>query len=1438
MEAALEAARSKDTKERLAGVERLHEALEAAARRGLTAAEVTSLVDTCMDLTKDANFRVAQGGLHALSAAAVLAGEHFKMHLNALVPAAVERLGDGKQPVRDASRQLLVTLMEVSSPTIIVERAGSYAWTHKSWRVREEFVRTLATAVGLFASTELLLQRVFLSPVLQLLNDLNQSVREAAISCIQEMYKNMGSQFHEELQRHNLPSYMLKEINSRLDKIEPKVPSSDGARVQYRAMERSVSAHPKRSSPRKKNTSRESTLFGGDTDITEKPVEPIRVHSEKELVREIEKIASALNPEKDWSIRIAAMQRIEALVYGGAIDYPSFFMLLKQLVHPLSSQLCDRRSSIVKQACHLLNVLSKELLSDFEACAEIFIPALFKLVVITVLVIAESSDNCVKTILRNCKVSRIVPLIADTAKNDRSAILRARCCEYALLILEYWADAPEIQRSADLYEDLIKCCVADAMSEVRATARSCYRMFIKTWPERSRRLFMSFDPAIQRIINDEDGGMHKRYPSSSLHEKGVQLSRASSHASGTHLTGYSTSSIVAMDKGAAISSESSLPSSALLSQSKVAGRHAERSIESVLSSSKQKVSAIESLLKGVGISGRQNFSAVRSTSLDLGVDPPSSRDPHIPLATPALDRLSLQSSALLDSSLPSINIRRNGGSRFADPVPQVDTKERSRSPYSHNLSSEPISGLSVPHSKRSSGRPQDDSIMDESNDTWPRPARRSPQMHTDKHFADMPYRDASYRYSQNNNVPHFQRPLRKQVVSRVSSASVRHSFDDGHVPSNNMSGYTDGPASLNEALCEGLSPSSDWVARVAAFNFVQTLLQQGQKGIQEITQNFEKVMKLFFRYLDDPHHKVAQAAFSTLADIIPACKKPFESYVERILPYVFSRLIDPKELVSKPCSSTLEVVGRTYAVDTLLPAIVRSLDEQRSPKAKLAVLEFANKSFSRYKVDVEGYSNSGFLKLWLSKLAPLIHEKNAKLKETSIKGIISVYSHFDSAAVLNFILNLSIEEQNLVRRALKQYTPRIEVDLVNYLQSKKERSRPKSYDYEQVDFGTSEDDYNHTSRNSYPFGRVSASSTDNESGKRMHTVQESIFPIGRTTSDISTDHANHCFEPASEAEVLTASRESKSNARSVVEAARSWADYPEKSDATLDDENSVGTPRLDSGRFVSVGHNAGVTTAMKNTQDMDQFLDLSSVKTVSHTTNGPSIPQLLHQISNDGEVSSQDKKDALQQLVQASAKNDHSIWTKYFNQILTTVLEVLDASDSSVRELSLSLVAEMLDNQKDPMEESIEIVLEKLVQMTKDIMAKISSEANQCLNVVLAKYDPFRCLAVIVPLLVSDDEKTLVMCINCLTKLVGRLSQEELVAQLPSFLPALFDAFSNQSPDIRKSVVFCLVDIYIMLGKAFVPYLEGLSSTQLRLVTIYANRISQARSGAPIDANQ
>lgn len=119
MEEALELARAKDTKERMAGVERLYELLEA-SRKSLNSAETTALVDCCLDLLKDNNFRVSQGALQALASAAVLSGEHLKLHFNALVPAAVERLGDAKQPVREAARRLLLTLMEVLDEPLVL----------------------------------------------------------------------------------------------------------------------------------------------------------------------------------------------------------------------------------------------------------------------------------------------------------------------------------------------------------------------------------------------------------------------------------------------------------------------------------------------------------------------------------------------------------------------------------------------------------------------------------------------------------------------------------------------------------------------------------------------------------------------------------------------------------------------------------------------------------------------------------------------------------------------------------------------------------------------------------------------------------------------------------------------------------------------------------------------------------------------------------------------------------------------------------------------------------------------------------------------------------------------------------------------------------------------------------------------------------------------
>lgn len=65
------------------------------------------------------------------------------------------------------------------------------------------------------------------------------------------------------------------------------------------------------------------SFFEGENDAGEKPVDPIRVYSDKELTKEVEKAAAMLTPEQDWSVRISAMQKIEGLVAGGEIRIPT-----------------------------------------------------------------------------------------------------------------------------------------------------------------------------------------------------------------------------------------------------------------------------------------------------------------------------------------------------------------------------------------------------------------------------------------------------------------------------------------------------------------------------------------------------------------------------------------------------------------------------------------------------------------------------------------------------------------------------------------------------------------------------------------------------------------------------------------------------------------------------------------------------------------------------------------------------------------------------------------------------------------------------------------------------------------------------------------------------------------------------------------------------------
>ena len=109
------------------------------------------------------------------------------------------------------------------------------------------------------------------------------------------------------------------------------------------------------------------------------------------------------------------MTRVEALLLGGAAEWDGFPAQLAKLRGPLTAQVADRRSSIVRQAAHLLVILSAELGGEFEKEAAHFVPELFKCVVITVQIIAESGDHGIRGVLHNCQARQLVPRLCEAA---------------------------------------------------------------------------------------------------------------------------------------------------------------------------------------------------------------------------------------------------------------------------------------------------------------------------------------------------------------------------------------------------------------------------------------------------------------------------------------------------------------------------------------------------------------------------------------------------------------------------------------------------------------------------------------------------------------------------------------------------------------------------------------------------------------------------------------------------------------------------------------------------------------------------------------------------------------------------------------------------------------------------------------------------------------
>ncbi|KAK9862360.1 hypothetical protein WJX84_010387 [Apatococcus fuscideae] len=230
--------------------------------------------------------------------------------------------------------------------------------------------------------------------------------------------------------------------------------------------------------------------------LSDQTSEAAIIGSEHELRATLDTIAGQLDAQSDWNKRIAALQRFEALVKGGAAMFPGFLEMLQRMREPLILQLADRRSAVSRQTCHLIGELAAAMQSSFEPMALILFPELLKTLIITVQVMADAADACCHTIIQQCLSLRLMVRTCDTIKTDKNAKLRQHCSIYLLQMVTGWP-ASSWQRCLPALETALKASCQDAQSSTRETGRATFAAYAAALPSAAQDFLAKLDAGLQ-----------------------------------------------------------------------------------------------------------------------------------------------------------------------------------------------------------------------------------------------------------------------------------------------------------------------------------------------------------------------------------------------------------------------------------------------------------------------------------------------------------------------------------------------------------------------------------------------------------------------------------------------------------------------------------------------------------------------------------------------------------------------------------------------------------------------------------------------------------------------------------------------------------------------------------------------------------------------------
>ncbi|XP_061678680.1 CLIP-associating protein 2 [Syngnathoides biaculeatus] len=482
-------------------------------------------VDELTGWVNSSNFKVALLGIDICAAFVERLGESFRGYLGTVLPALVDRLGDGKDQVRENSQALILRCMEqAASPTYVWERLLP-GFKHKNFRSREGLCLCLSATLGSYGAQTLSLSKI-VPHLCTLTADQNPQVREASITTIVDVYRHVGERVRADLAKRGLPAARLQTIFARFDEalnsgsmalspshdrsfddddsVDGNRSSSSGFKVPKVPKKTGDSGAPRRLSSLIRRIiagSKESAGAVDEDDFVKAftDVPTVQIYSSRDLEDNLNKIREICSDDKhDWDQRANAMKKIRSLLVAGATSYDCFYQHLRLLDGAFKLSAKDLRSQVVREACITVAHLSSVLGNKFDHGAEAIVPVLFNLIPNCAKVMATSGVSAIRIIIKHTHVPRLIPLITSNC-TSKSVAVRRRCYDFLDLLLQEW-QTHSLERHTAVLVESIKKGIRDADSEARVEARKAYWGLRNHFPGEADALYNSLESSYQRTL--------------------------------------------------------------------------------------------------------------------------------------------------------------------------------------------------------------------------------------------------------------------------------------------------------------------------------------------------------------------------------------------------------------------------------------------------------------------------------------------------------------------------------------------------------------------------------------------------------------------------------------------------------------------------------------------------------------------------------------------------------------------------------------------------------------------------------------------------------------------------------------------------------------------------------------------------------------------------